>query len=164
MLFRSQRFLPCLLDRLRDDTPNDQAVTRAQRAISMSRYKEAVVRDLEWLFNASAHLPIEGKRQIRLDDYPEAQRSVINFGLRQLCGILAPDMDALQKEITEALQNFEPRILKHKIRVRASLDRHLISLEIQADLWADPLPQQFLIKTTIDLENGQCVLGASANG
>ena len=93
-LNRDQRFLPCLLDRLRDDDPKSSEESRTQRVISLSRYKEAVVRDLQWLFNASAHLPIEGKREFRLSDFPEAQRSVINFGLRQLCGLMAPDMAA----------------------------------------------------------------------
>ena len=54
-LNRDQRFLPCLLDRLRDDDPKNTEESRNQRVISAQRYKEAVLRDLRWLFNASAH-------------------------------------------------------------------------------------------------------------
>ena len=163
-LNRDQRFLPCLLDRLRDDDPKSTEESRTQRVISLSRYKEAVVRDLQWLFNASAHLPVEGKQEFRLSDYPEAHRSVINFGLRQLCGLMAPDMAALESELSQALRLFEPRILRHTVSVKASIDRHLVAFQIRAEVWAEPIPEQLFVQTTIDLENGQCVLGDRANG
>jgi len=163
-LNRDQRFLPCLLDRLRDDEPKVTEESRNQRVISMSRYKEAVLRDLQWLFNASAHLPVEGKHEFRISDFPEAERSVINFGLRQFCGLMAPDMDALQRQMNESLKVFEPRILRHNVSLKASIDRHLVAFEIRAELWAEPIPEQLFVHTTIDLENGQCELGDRANG
>ena len=89
-----EKLQPCLLDRLTDDEPDKSEESRNQRVISLQRYKRGVLRDLEWLFNASAHLPEEGTRAFRLRDYPEAFRSVLNFGTRHLCGLIAPDMDA----------------------------------------------------------------------
>jgi type VI secretion system protein ImpF len=163
-LNRDQRFLPCLLDRLRDDDPKNSEESRNQRVVSLQRYKEGVLRDLRWLFNASAHLPVEGEKEFRLGDYPEARRSVINFGTRQLCGIIAPDMDALEGEISEAIEIFEPRIMRHTMAVKASQDRHLIAFEMRAELWAEPIPEQLVLKTMIDLESGQCNLGDGANG
>ena len=163
-LNRDQRFLPCLLDRLRDDDPKNQEESRNQRVLSLQRYKEGVLRDLQWLFNASAHLQVEGKKEFRLADYPEAKRSVINFGTRQLCGLIAPDMDTLEVELYEAIELFEPRIMRHSMAVKAVQDRHLVAFEMRAELWAEPIPEQLLLKTTIDLENGQCTLGDSGNG
>ena len=163
-LNRDQRFLPCLLDRLRDDEPKNTEEGRNQRVISLQRYKEGVLRDLHWLFNASAHLPVEGKNNFTLDNYPEAKRSVLNFGTRQLCGLLAPDMDYLEKEINEAIELFEPRIFRHGIAVRASQERQIIAFEMKAELWAEPIPEQLFLKTVIDLESGQCALKDSGNG
>ncbi len=160
----SERLQPCLLDRLTDEEPANKEESRSQRVISLQRYKRGVVRDLEWLFNASAHLPIEGKGEFRLEDYPEAYRSVINFGTRHLCGLIAPDMEELERQMAAALQIFEPRVLRHTLVVKASMDRQMIGFELSAELWANPMPDKLFIRTNIDLETGQCMLGDSSNG
>jgi type VI secretion system protein ImpF len=157
-----EKLQPCLLDRLTDDDPKNPEESRTQRVISLSRYKRGVLRDLEWLLNASAHLPEEGS--VRLSDFPEAERSVINFGTRQLCGLIAPDMDALERELTEALQLFEPRIIRNSLVIKATMERHIIAFEIRGDLWAVPVSEQLFVKTQIDLETGQCLLGDTAHG
>lgn len=158
-LTRDHRFLPCLLDRLRDDDPKNQEESRNQRVISMQRYKEAVLRDLQWLLNSSAHIPTEGEFGIRLRDYPEAFRSVLNFGTRQLCGVSAPDLETLERELNEAIRFFEPRFIGHTLKISASKDRHILSFEMVADLWAEPISEQLFVKTSIDLETGQVALG-----
>jgi len=159
-----EKLQPCLLDRLTDDEPEKTEESRNQRIISLQRYKRGVLRDLEWLFNASAHLPVEGREEFRLSDYPEAQRSVINFGTRQLCGLIAPNMDELERELCEAIQLFEPRILNHTLTVKATIERHVVSFEMFGELWANPIPEKLFIKTNIDLETGQCNLGDAGNG
>jgi type VI secretion system protein ImpF len=159
-----EKLQPCLLDRLTDDEPDKAEESRNQRVISQARYKRGVLRDLEWLFNASAHLPEEGRRQFKLSDYPEAYRSVINFGTRQLCGMLAPNMDELERELAEAVRLFEPRILNHTLTVKATVERHLVTMEIFGELWANPISEKLFIKTSIDLESGQCSLGDGGHG
>lgn len=163
-LTRDQRFLPCLLDRLRDDEPNNSEESRAQRVLSMQRYKEAVLRDLRWLLNASAHPPTDGTLGAKLSDYPEAFRSVLNYGTRHLCGMAAPDMETLERELNEAIRQFEPRFIGHTLKVTASKDRHMISFELVADLWAEPISEQLFVKTTIDLETGQVLFGDGSHG
>lgn len=160
----SEKLQPCLLDRLTDDEPDKTEESRNQRVISQARYKRGVLRDLEWLFNASAHLPEEGKKEFRLSDYPEAHRSVLNFGTRQLCGTLAPNMDQLERELLEAVRLFEPRIIKRTLTVKASVNRHLVTIEIMGELWANPVSEKLFIKTTLDLETGQCSLGDGGHG
>jgi type VI secretion system protein ImpF len=159
-----EKLQPCLLDRLTDDEPAKTEESRNQRVISLQRYRRGVLRDLEWLFNASAHLPVEGGREFRLSDYPEANRSVINFGTRHLCGLIAPDMEELERELSEAVQFFEPRILGHTLSVKANIERNIVSFEIHGELWASPVPEKLFIKTKIDLETGQCNLGDGGNG
>lgn len=159
-----EKLQPCLLDRLTDDDPKNAEESRAQRVISLPRYKRGVLRDLEWLFNASAHLPGEDGAALTPADLPEVRRSVLNFGTRQLCGLVGPNLEEFELELAEAIRNFEPRILPNSLIVQAARDRHLITLEIKATLWANPVPERLFIKTKIDLETGQTTLGDAANG
>ncbi|MBI5384366.1 MAG: type VI secretion system baseplate subunit TssE [Verrucomicrobia bacterium] len=159
-----EKLQPCLLDRLTDDDPTKQEESRNQRVVSPQRYRRGVLRDLEWLFNASAYLPLAGLEEFSLQDYPEAARSVINFGTRQLTGLIAPDLDALREQLAEAIQFFEPRIIPRSMTINSNLERNVVSFEIQGDLWANPVPEHLLINTKVDLETGQCLLGDATNG
>src|SRR5262249_14535426 len=101
-----EKLQPCLLDRLTDDDPKNAQESRAQRIVSLQRYRQGVLRDLQWLFNASAHLAHEGNSPINLEDYPDAFRSVINFGTRHLFGVMTPSMRDLERQLTDALYTF----------------------------------------------------------
>jgi len=71
-----EKLQPCLLDRLTDDEPNNPQESRAQRVITLQRYRQGVLRDLQWLLSASAHLPQEGAAAGHIEDFPDANRSV----------------------------------------------------------------------------------------
>jgi type VI secretion system protein ImpF len=159
-----ERLQPCLLDRLTDDDPANSQESRNQRMVLLPRYKRGVLRDLEWLFNCSAHLPEEGSEKFQIGLFPEAAASVINFGTRHLCGLVAPDMRELERQLAAAIQIFEPRIIRNTLSVKATIERHLISFEIRGDLWANPVPEHLLISTKIDLETGQASLGDRSDG
>jgi type VI secretion system protein ImpF len=159
-----EKLQPCLLDRLTDDDPGNREESRSQRVVSVQRYRRGVLRDMEWLFNASAHLPNEGGGRFQLRDFPESCRSTINYGTRQLCGLLAPNMEDLESELAAAIQFFEPRILPRSLEVKAFLERQTIAFEIRGEIWANPIPEQLFIRTKIDLETGQCVTGDMGNG
>ena len=154
-----EKLQPCLLDRLTDDEPRKQEESRNQRVISVQKYKRGVLRDLEWLLNSSAHLTEEGENGIRISDYPEVEKSVLNFGIRHLCGMLAPDMDSLERAMVQALRVFEPRILRNSVKLKASMERQLISFEVLGEVWANPVPKELFIKTKVDMESGQMLSG-----
>lgn len=154
-----EKLQPCLLDRLTDDEPASQVESRAQRVISHQKYRRGVLRDLEWLFNTHAYLPLSGMEAYDLKDYEHAYESVINFGTKQLCGLTAPDMPQLQEQLAQAIRVFEPRITPRNLVIRADLERNLVTFELQGELWANPLPEHLHVKTTVDLETGQCLLG-----
>ena len=82
-----EKLQPCLLDRLTDDEPANREESRLQRVVSPQRYRAGVLRDLEWLFNAHPYPHPEGRDIFRPENYPEAYRSVINFGTRQVSGL-----------------------------------------------------------------------------
>jgi len=148
---------PCLLDRLTDDDPRKSAEASSQRSISVERYREGVLRDLMWLFNASAHVVDEGNSGLDLETFPHANRSVINFGIRHLFGIMTPDMEDLNKRLIQALYAFEPRIIRNTLKVRARHEGNVIALEIQGELWGNPI-QQLRLKTLLDIENGHATV------
>jgi type VI secretion system protein ImpF len=154
-----ERLQPCLLDRLTDDEPNNSQESRSQRVISLQRYRQGVMRDLQWLFSSSAHLPQEGQQAFSIEDFPDAFKSVINFGTRHLFGLMAPNMRELERQLTEALYTFEPRILRNSLKVRSRLEGNVIALELEGELWAAPLPEHLHIKTKLDLETGLCSIG-----
>lgn len=159
-----ERLQPCLLDRLTDDEPDKREESRTQRVVSHQKYRRGVLRDLEWLFNTSAYLSIEGMETFKLKDYPEAFRSVINYGTRQLCGMTGVDMDRLQEELGEAIRVFEPRISPRTLTIHTNKERNLVMFEVEGEMWANPLPEHLHVKTSVDLETGQCLLGDAPHG
>ncbi len=180
---------PCLLDRLTDDEPERKVESRRERVISYKKYRDGVLRDLEWLLNTEGALHPENLFYLRsspsragdfpdLRDYPYALRSVINYGLRQFWGLTAREKQSLQDQFAEALQLFEPRISPETLNLhllnpgeepgqksnRERLDGNVATLMITGELWANPLPEHLNLKTTLDLEVGQCVLGDAPHG
>jgi type VI secretion system protein ImpF len=153
-----ERLQPALLDRLSDDAPDKTQEPREARVITRQKLRTAVLRDLNWLFNATR--PSEG---IDWDAAPHAERSVLNFGLPALSGETASTLDVagLELRIRRAIVDFEPRIDPSSLRVEAmvnqiALDHHnQIQIEIHGNLWAQPVPIELLLRTEIDLETGQ---------
>ena len=152
------RLQPALLDRLTDDDPTNPSEAIEMRVISRSRMREAVLRDLSWLFNTT-FLSVEGA----FDRYPEVRHSVLNYGLPALSGQTASSIDpvSLEEKVRSAIIDHEPRILANTLRVEAlvseqQLDHHnQISFRISGQLWAQPVPLELLLHTDIDLETGQ---------
>lgn len=152
-----ERLQPALLDRLTDEEPDKKVERREHRVMSKSRLRQAVLRDLAWLFNTTR---LESGTD--LSRAPYARQSVINYGLPALSGRAASSLDVtdLERAIRRAIVDFEPRILPGTLRVRAllqasPLDHHnVIGVEIQGQLWAQPVPLELLVRTEIDLETG----------
>lgn len=153
-----ERLQPALLDRLTDDDPAHVLEPREARVISRQRLRQAVLRDLGWLFNATQ---IAGEKD--WPGAPLAWRSVVNFGLPALAGETASTLDVLELEraMRQTILHFEPRIDPATLTVRAmaeqvALDRHnQIQVEIRGNLWAQPTPIELLLRTDVDLETGQ---------
>jgi type VI secretion system protein ImpF len=150
------RLQPCLLDRLTDDEPGKREESRNQRIVSLQRYKAGVLRDLDWLFNAIGHFPEEQVGELTFADFEEAYRSVLNFGIRQLYGRLAPDIDEIERQLFDAITVFEPRINRNTLKVKAKIERQLLSFDISGELWVHPIPERLFIRTQLDLESSEC--------
>ena len=153
-----ERLQPALLDRLTDEEPDKTQEAPAQRVMSKARLRQAVLRDLAWLFNAARY-----ETGNALGGLSHARRSVINFGLPALSGRAATSLDRarLQDDIRQAIVDFEPRILPGTLEIRVLtraniVDHHnVIGVEIRGELWAQPVPLELLVRTEIDLETGR---------
>jgi len=150
-----ERLQPALLDRLTDHEPDKTVESREQRVISLEKLRKGVIRDLEWLFNA-----INLASTVELEHYPLVAGSVLNYGLPALGGQAASSFDArtLEGYIRQSIWNYEPRILRNTLQVRAVLDEqkmnlNAIAFEISGELWAQPTPIRLFLKTEIDLED-----------
>ncbi len=151
-----ERLQPSLLDRLTDEEPEKQQEAWERRVLSMRKLREIVLRDLSWLFNASNLESVED-----MEDYPLVAHSVVNFGLPSLSGTSASSIDkiALERSLRQAIIDFEPRILRNSIKVRAvvsneSTNRNALGFEIEGDLWAQPVPLRVYLNAELDLESG----------
>ena len=152
-----ERLQPALLDRLTDDEPDQTQELRERRVMSKSRLRQAVLRDLAWLFNSTRF-----ERGNSLAHLPDVRRSVINFGLPAHAGQTASTLgiEDIERDIKNAIIDFEPRILPETLVVKAlvelgDLDRHnVIAVQISGQLWAQPIPLELLVRTEIDLETG----------
>jgi type VI secretion system protein ImpF len=150
------RINPSLLDRLTDEAPGES--TQRGGAVSLSELRKSVLRDLNWLFNTSQML-----KAAEAEWWPQVANSVLNYGLPPLSGVAASGLDVrkLERALRQAILDFEPRILPDSVSVKAvvdgeSLDHHnVISLHIEALLWAQPVPIELLLRTQFDLESGQ---------
>jgi type VI secretion system protein ImpF len=152
------RLQPALLDRLTDEEPDKKQEPREARILSKSRMRQSVLRDLAWLFNATRLEAVTD-----LASLPNVRRSVLNFGLPALSGRTASSLDVsdLARAVREAILTFEPRILPATLQIRTlleagDLDHHnVIGVEIHGELWAQPVPLEFLVRTEFDLETGK---------
>jgi type VI secretion system protein ImpF len=152
------RLQPALLDRLTDENPETKVEATDARVINRNRLRDLVLRDLAWLFNATA--PGEG---FDWEPVPHARRSVLNFGLPALSGRSTSGLDLmqLQSRVRQAIVEHEPRILANTLVVEvvtsnAQLDHHnLVGFRISGQLWAQPVPLELLLRTDIDLETGR---------
>jgi type VI secretion system protein ImpF len=161
-----ERLQPSLLERLTDDEPHAHQEGRDKRVLSPARLRESVGRDLAWLLNTVNLAAVQN-----LDEYPEVARSVLNFGMADLTGRTAGSINAhtLERQLARVIWDFEPRLLRSSIKVRLVIDEEKMShnamrFDIEAELWAQPLPLRLFLRTEIDLESGTVLVAEAERG
>lgn len=155
-LTTKERLQPSLLDRLTDNNPDQKAESREARVMTESQLRECVRRDLSWLLNTTHMAAVQ-----ELEPESEVSRSVVNFGICDLAGQTLSGVDrvALERLIRESIWYFEPRLLRESVRLEIISDdkrmgQNSLLFDIQAELWAQPVPVPLYLRTEIDLENG----------
>ena len=155
-LTTKDRLQPSLLDRLTDDESEAAVESRERRVLSMSDLRRSVIRDIEWLFNAGNLATV-----LDLSEHDQVAESVVNFGLPDLAGATASGLDpnALERLVRQAIWSFEPRILRHSVKVSCLvsedlMNRNALVFVIEGELWGQPLPTRLYLRTEVDLDTG----------
>ena len=154
-----EKLQPSLLDRLTDTRPDVRISSAGVRVLSVEELRESVRRDLAALFNATALETVQD-----LTDYPNVQRSTVNFGMPDLSGKTASgvDLKELERALGRAIHDFEPRLMEDTVHVSSEVydakSHNTMVATIEAELWSQPLPQKLLLRTELDFENGEVKL------
>ena len=156
------RLYPSLLDRLVDDDPGRATEARENRSATLQRLRENVLRDLNWLFNAT-------QSSIDFEGDPLLAGSVLNYGMPPLAGRPASqyDLPELARVLREVILRFEPRIIAHTLKVSAERNKgdthNVLGFRIEGQLWSQPIPLEIFMRTEIDLESGLTQVVESKN-
>lgn len=152
----SERLQPSLLDRLTDDEPGSRKEARDSRVVDVARLREIIQRDLSWLLNTDSKEDL-----IDAERFPNVTRSVLNYGIGATAGEFSTidKADRIRRSISRAIERFEPRIVAGSVLVRlrteeSSGEMH-ISFDIQADMWAQPMPLELYLRSRVDLSTGE---------
>jgi type VI secretion system protein ImpF len=154
-----EKLQPSLLDRLTDVRPDVRTSSGVPRVLSLEELRDGVRRDLAALFNATALEVVED-----LTDYPHVQSSTLNFGIIDMSGRTASgvDLKELERSLSRAIHQFEPRLMEDTVKISSDTydakSHNTMVATIEADLWSQPLPQKLLLRTELDLENGEVKL------
>ena len=140
---------------------NNSAETGELKAVSMRRLRDYVCRDLAALLNCASLDAV-----VDLSAYPYVQSSVVNFGMPSLAGRAARSADPqhIAATIEAAVRRFEPRL--SAVRVTPEVgeegnETHVLAFRIDAQLWGQPVPQQLVLRTSIDVDSGNVTLADS---
>ena len=125
---------PALLDRLTDEEPDKKLEPRMQRVISKRRLREAVLRDLAWLFNTT-------RLDANMDaaTLPNARRSVINFGLPALSGQTASTIEVPTSSGRSARRSSISSRASCRRRCACARSRPLASTTTTSSAWRFPV-------------------------
>ncbi len=181
-MFQKERLQPSLLDRLLDDAPSRLAKRRwvsrvgangslpseeaplatglpnsgAGAFISARKLRELVTRDIAWLMNtinlSSVYPELEG--------FPEAAKSVLNYGTGELTGRTVAGLSGkeIEERVREIVLFFEPRIMPASLVLEVSktdqMDGRALAFDLRCDIWGQPAPEHLVIRSIIDLQDG----------
>jgi len=151
-----EKLQPSLLDRLTDNRPDIRTSTGGVRVLTMEELRAGTRRDLAALLNSTGLGVIQD-----LSDYPNVQRSTLNFGMPDMSGKTASSVDIkeLERLLGKTIQEFEPRLLPESLSIKGvvtdQMNHNVMTFTIEAELWSQPLPQKLLLRTELDLETGE---------
>lgn len=142
-----------LLDRLIDDEPDSRVEAAMSRAESQRRFRAAVKRDLEALFNTT-RMPIPVAETLK-----EVQKSVLFYGLPDVTTIsLTNPSEELQllQSLEEAIEIFEPRLTRPHVTNKDSetSSSQAITFHVEAILLIDPAPERIAFDTVLEIAQG----------
>ena len=153
------------------DEAHRQRRTCRTGPLDSRQYLDAIRADLERLLNATASTPPvfdeEDFRDVPEEErppyleFPEIQKSVLNYGLGGLSGMIADRVrvSMLERCVRWAIEHFEPRVQLQSVRAGTddgNRDGRTVRIEIRGRLRADPVPLHLI--TEFDCQTGRCAV------
>lgn len=155
------------MDGLTDDPEEQAEVSRSSMRFytvpRIERFNEAalratVLRELNWILNTTNLASVQD-----LEDYPEVETSVLNYGVHDMAGKLL-QRRAIQgraRDIRDAIRAYEPRIDPQRLEVDpvTSSDKpNAVTFVIRGDVTTavNALPVEF--KTDVEIDTGAATL------
>lgn len=145
---------PSLLDRLTDEKPAQPADSRISREESVRLYRQAVQRDIAWLFNTRRSiLPVP-------DAYREVLHSVHEYGIPDTTVISVGTADGqqeLESILQEALERFEPRLANPRVRIVEAdqVAAPQVRFTVEAVLRMDPSPEAVVFDAILEVARAE---------
>lgn len=155
----TERLQPSLLDRLTDDDPTNPRETRDSRVIDLRRLRDIIQRDLSWLLNT-----FDNSSLVDADAFPNVINSVLTYGVREVAGEYSTAARAMliRDSIHRAIEKFEPRIIGGSLSVilrgAEGLGNSVVTFDIAAEMWAQPLPMELYLRSEVDVTTGELKL------
>jgi type VI secretion system protein ImpF len=169
-LTAQERLQPSLLDRLTDNEPRSTKESLDARVLNRKQLREAVLRDLSWLFNATSQeappRSLDTERVQMWNEAPDARNSVMNYGIPALSGatISAMQFPVLEELIRQSIIRFEPRIDTQTLEVKVGNDLSngmrptSLRLVIRGHMWNQPVPLELMLSADVDVDTGQAAV------
>lgn len=127
-----------LLDRLMDDQPQHAEEASTETLYDVSRYKQAVARDLESLLNTRCAYTDDEL----LEPFPRSRDSLLGYGIMDLSSLslLNPEHRMhLRDGIRRTIERHEPRLAKVRVNLEVSREQHqMVRFRVDALLRVHP--------------------------
>ena len=141
-------FLPSVLDRLLDESPNPISGRPRSRAQQLLELRSAVRRDLEALLNS--HQPYLAPPAEML----ELPKSLLEYGIPDFLtmnAVAENTREQFRASVEEAIRRFEPRFKMVRVALMedSAADRTL-RFRIEALMYAEPAPERVSFDSLLD--------------
>ena len=121
------------------------------RNASLRMYRDGIKRDVEWLLNSRKPVVAE------VEAYPNAARSVFNFGLPELTSFSGANTDAstVLMSIRNTLLNYEPRISDPRVfLVRTDVLSRSLRFHVEGKLMFENGVEDISFDTVMEVTTG----------
>src|SRR5215472_4337331 len=136
-----------VLDRLLDDEPRKREEAQVSRSQTVSRLKDALRRDIEWLLNTRAF-----SEEVP-EELEQTAASVFTYGLPDFSALSASSRQTkarLERAILRAIETFEPRLFQLTVKAVESDgkgDRGILRFLITGWMRMEPAPLEISFDT-----------------
>lgn len=142
-----------LLDRLTDEEPKAPADPPVTRDESVRRFRDSVLRDVEWLLNAR-RTPDPAPPSLR-----QLRRSAYDYGLPDTLAlpiVTREGRERLVQWLEQTIATFEPRLTEVRVvLLEADQGRSpQVRFAVTATLRLDPNPERVVFDTVFEVASG----------